>query len=59
MGVPEMVQLSGERTSPAGRLMLDVNSHDVITVPPVQAIVIGVIGREIPVLSTIGGAYLS
>ena len=41
MGVPEIVQLAGERTRPAGRLMFDVNSHDAISVPPEQSISMG------------------
>ena len=40
VGVPEMVQVR-ERTKPAGRLIPDDNSHDVIAVPPVQNMGIG------------------
>ena len=47
MGVPVIEQSTGERTSPAGRLMSDVNAHDVMTVPPAHAFMkIGSMGME-------------
>ena len=41
MGVPEIVQVVGERTRPAGRLMADASSHDEISVPSEQSMSIG------------------
>ena len=44
VGVPEIEQYTDEKTSPAGRLMADANAQDVVTVPPVQSMMIGSMG---------------
>ena len=57
VGVPEMVHVTGERTSPSGRLTADVNAQDVIAVPPVQTMMMGTIKYESRRLGKYGSKF--